>query len=88
MPKITQILSMGFFRTLEFETTNKMFISLFVEMFNYNNKIDAVSWADHNFFSTKSSIKTLSVDSNSTDLKIPWTKFELPVPLNNGKVTF
>ena len=81
---------MGFFRTLEFETTNKMFISLFVEKLNYclNNKIDAVSWADHNFFSTKSSIKTLSVDSNSIGLKIPWTKFELPVPLNNGKVAF
>ena len=58
-------------------------------MFTYclNNKTDAVSWADYNF-PTKPFIKTLSVDSNSTGLKTPWTKFELPVPLNNGKVTF
>ena len=46
-----------------------------------------VIWADHNF-SAKPSIKTLLVDSNSTGLKTPFTKFELPVPLNNGKVTF
>ena len=65
-----------------------MFISLFAQKFNYrlNNKIDAASWADHNFFN-QTIYKTLSVNSDSTGLKIPWTKFELPVPLNNGKVT-
>ena len=51
------------------------------------NKIDVVIWADHNF-SAKLSIKILSVDSSSTGLKTPWTKCELPVPFNNGKVTF
>ena len=78
---------MGF--SLECETKYKIFTSLFVQKFNYclNNKIDVVIWAGHNFL-TKTSIKTLSVDSNSTGLKTPLTKFELPVPLNNGKVTF
>ena len=58
-------------------------------MFNQclNNKIDVVIWADHNF-STKPAVNTLSVDSNSTGLKTPCTKFELLVPLNTGKVTF
>ena len=79
----------GVFRLLEFETTNKIFISLFVQKFNYclNNKIDVVIWADHNF-SAKLSTKILSADLDSTCLKIPWTKCELPVPFNNRKVTF
>ena len=79
----------GVFRPLEVETTNKIVISLFVQKFNYclNNKPDVVIWADHNF-SAKLSIKILSVDSDSTCLKTSWAKFELPVPFNNGKVTF
>ena len=79
----------GVLRPLEFETTNKIFIFLFVQKFNYclNNKIDVVIWADHNF-SAKLSIKILSLESDSTCLKTPWTKCELPVPFNNGKVTF
>ena len=50
-PQVTQILPKGF-SDLEFETTNKIFISVFVQKLNYclNNKIDAVRWADHNFF--------------------------------------
>ena len=64
-------------------------MSLFVQKFNYclNNKIDVVIWAGHNF-STKPSTKTLLVDSNSTGLKNPLTKFELPVPLNMAKLHF
>ena len=56
----------GVFRPLECETTYKIFTFLFVEKFNncLNNKTDVVIWADHNF-STKASIKTSSVDSNS-----------------------
>ena len=78
----------GVFRPLEFETTNKIFMSPFVQKLNYclNNIIGVVIWADHKF-STKPSKKTLSVDSNSTGLKTPWTKFELPAPLNNSNVT-
>ena len=74
---------------LECETTYTIFTSLFVQKFNYrlNNKFDVVIWADHNF-STKPSIKTLSVDSNSTGLKNPLRKFELPVLSNNGKLHF
>ena len=74
----------GVFKPLEVETTNKIFIYLFVQKFNYclNNKIDVVIWAEHNF-SAKLSIKILSDDSDSS-----WTKCELPVPFNNGKVTF
>ena len=74
-PQVTQILSMGFSDLYNLkQLANKIFISLFLQKFNYclNNKTDVVVWADHKF-STKSSIKTfnLSVDSNSTGLKTP-----------------
>ena len=93
-PQVTQILSMGFSDLYNLKQQTKIFISLFVQKFNYclnnktddfhisfvqklnyclNNTTDVVIWADHNL-STKPSIKTLSVDSNSTGLKTPWTK--------------
>ena len=76
------------FRPLEFETADKVSYLFSVKSYHcLNNKINAVSWADHNF-STIPSIKILSVDSICTGLKTPWTKFELPVPQDNGKVTF
>ena len=52
------------------QETKFSYLFLFRSYQRLNNKIDAVSWADHNFVAIPS-IKILSVDSNSTALKTP-----------------